>query len=93
MYIQDMSTSSNNRKYIFLTLMAITIVLVGYYFVHYVYPQLSIIGGGAPMVVNNPNLKVETVFKGLRSPTSMDFLAPNDILVLEKDQNTMWLCY
>jgi hypothetical protein len=46
--------------------MAITIVLVGYYFVHYVYPQLSIIRrGGAPMVVNNPNLKVETVFKGL----------------------------
>jgi aldose sugar dehydrogenase len=70
--------------------MAITIVLVGYYFVHYVYPQLSIIGGGgAPMVVNNPNLKVETVFKGLRSPTSMEFLAANDILVLEKDHGTV----
>ena len=61
-----MSTISNYRKYAFLTLMAITIVLVGYYFVHYVYPQLSIIRrGGAPMVVNYPNLKVETVFKGL----------------------------
>ena len=85
-----MSTISNYRKYAFLTLIAITIVLVGYYFVHYVYPQLSIIGGGgAPMVVNNPNLKVETVFKGLRSPTSMEFLAPNDILVLEKDHGTV----
>jgi aldose sugar dehydrogenase len=41
------------------------------------------------MVVNNPNLKVETVFKGLRSPTSMEFLAPNDILVLEKDHGTV----
>ena len=35
---------------------------------------------------NNSNLKVETVFKGdLESPTSMAFLGPNDILVLEKN--------
>jgi aldose sugar dehydrogenase len=41
------------------------------------------------MVVNNPNLKVETVFKGLRPPTSMAFLGPNDILVLEKNEGTV----
>jgi glucose/arabinose dehydrogenase len=41
------------------------------------------------MVVNDPNLKVDAVFKGLRSPTSMAFLGPNDILVLEKDQGTV----
>ena len=79
--------SISNRKHMILILMGITLIVVGYYFVHSVYPQISIVGGGvgAPMVVNNPNLKVETVFKGLRPPTSMAFLGPNDILVLEKD--------
>ncbi|MGA8914253.1 MAG: PQQ-dependent sugar dehydrogenase [Nitrososphaeraceae archaeon] len=83
--------SISNRKHMILILMGITLIVVGYYFVHSVYPQISIVGGGvgAPMVVNNPNLKVETVFKGLRPPTNMAFLGPNDILVLEKDDGTV----
>jgi glucose/arabinose dehydrogenase len=37
--------------------------------------------------VNDPNLKVEKVFSGeLNVPTSMAFLGPNDILVLEKNK-------
>jgi len=37
--------------------------------------------------INDPNLKVERVFAGdLQIPTSMAFLGPNDILVLEKKQ-------
>ncbi|HJT48580.1 MAG TPA: PQQ-dependent sugar dehydrogenase [Nitrososphaeraceae archaeon] len=40
---------------------------------------------GGP-TLNDPNLKVEQVINtGLRSTTSMAFLGPNDILVLEKD--------
>jgi len=43
-------------------------------------------GEGPKIMVNNSNLKVETVFKGdLESPTSMAFLGANDILVLEKN--------
>jgi hypothetical protein len=43
-------------------------------------------GEGPQIVENNSNLKIETVFKGdLESPTSMAFLGPNDILVLEKN--------
>src|SRR5919199_91350 len=38
-----------------------------------------------PTIAKDPNLKVELVAQGLRSPTSMAFLGPNDILVLEKD--------
>src|SRR5919202_6829781 len=38
-----------------------------------------------PTVLKDPNLKVELVTQGLRSPTSMAFLGPNDILVLEKE--------
>jgi aldose sugar dehydrogenase len=34
--------------------------------------------------VHDPNLKVELVTKGLNSPSSIAFLGPNDILVLEK---------
>src|SRR5919197_3930906 len=39
--------------------------------------------------VNDPNLKVEQVYTGLRFPTKMAFLGPNDILVLEKDNGTV----
>ena len=43
-------------------------------------------GEGPKIVENNSNLKIETVFKGdFESPTSMAFLGPNDILVLEKN--------
>ncbi|HYZ49941.1 MAG TPA: PQQ-dependent sugar dehydrogenase [Nitrososphaeraceae archaeon] len=44
---------------------------------------------GALPTVNDPNLKVEKVFEGLRFPTKMAFLGPNDILVLEKDNGTV----
>ncbi|HEY6885249.1 MAG TPA: PQQ-dependent sugar dehydrogenase, partial [Nitrososphaeraceae archaeon] len=45
---------------------------------------------GPKIMVNNSNLKIETVFKGgLKLPTSMAFLGPNDILVLEKDNGTV----
>ncbi|HYY50715.1 MAG TPA: PQQ-dependent sugar dehydrogenase [Nitrososphaeraceae archaeon] len=39
--------------------------------------------------VNDPNLNVEKVFEGLRFPTKMAFLGPDDILVLEKDNGTV----
>jgi aldose sugar dehydrogenase len=42
-----------------------------------------------PTIAKDPNLKVELVTQGLRSPTSMAFLGPNDILVLEKDSGTV----
>ncbi len=35
--------------------------------------------------MNDPNLKVEVVAKGLQIPTSMAFLGPDNILVLEKN--------
>ena len=39
--------------------------------------------------LRDPNLKVETVATGLDFPTSMAFIGPNDILVLEKDKGTV----
>jgi len=39
--------------------------------------------------MNDPDLKVDTIFRGLNFPTSMAFLAPNDILVVEKNNGTV----
>jgi glucose/arabinose dehydrogenase len=39
--------------------------------------------------IDDPNLKYEVVASGLRSPTTMAFLGPNDILVNEKLNGTV----
>jgi aldose sugar dehydrogenase len=41
--------------------------------------------GSSQPVINDPNLKIELVSEGLQLPTQMNFIGPNDILVLEKD--------
>lgn len=43
---------------------------------------------GKPTIVDT-NLKVERVFSGLDFPTTMTFIGPNDILVLEKETGTV----
>jgi glucose/arabinose dehydrogenase len=40
-------------------------------------------------VMSDQNLKAELVVNGLKSPTSMAFLGPNDFLVLEKNKGTV----
>jgi aldose sugar dehydrogenase len=40
-------------------------------------------------VVNDSNLKVETIVTGLEEPTSMAFLGPDDMLILEKNKGTV----
>ncbi len=47
------------------------------------YTRATPVTGGP--TVNDPNLKVEVVAKGFQIPTSMAFLGPDDILVLEKN--------
>ena len=37
-------------------------------------------------IIKDPNLKAEVVVSGLKTPTGMAFLGPNDILVIEKDK-------
>jgi aldose sugar dehydrogenase len=44
---------------------------------------------GVPTINNDPNLKIELVAAGLEEPTSMSFLGPDDILVLEKNNGTV----
>jgi glucose/arabinose dehydrogenase len=65
-----------------LTLVLAVIVSIGL-----IHPFDSVIA--QPAVLRAPNLKVELVAQGLRLPTSMAFLGPNDILVLEKEAGTV----
>ena len=52
------------------------------------YPEVGLPSPKGPTILD-PNLKAELVFRGLRYPTSMAFLGPNDILVTEKDAGTV----
>ena len=54
---------------------------------HSVYAAYTIPSpsSGGPTITNDTSLRVETVSTGLVRPTSMAFLGPNDILVLEKN--------
>lgn len=40
-------------------------------------------------LLKDPNLKAEIIFKGIAFPSSMAFLGPDDILVLEKNEGTV----
>jgi aldose sugar dehydrogenase len=61
---------------------------IKYFFTAYAaYTRALPLTGGPSL--NDPSLKVRTVFTGLRGPTSMAFLGPNDILVLEKNKGTV----
>jgi aldose sugar dehydrogenase len=62
----------------------VTIILIGIIILRPFNAALA-----QPTVIKDPNLKVELFVQGLRSPTSMAFLGPNDILVLEKDDGTI----
>ncbi len=74
----------------------LTIILLGtiavenyFHIIHaapHTLPQSAI---GGPTITNDAHLKAELVFKGLKSPTSMAFLGPNDILVLEKNKGNV----
>jgi aldose sugar dehydrogenase len=48
-----------------------------------------IVKTGTPTIIKDSNLMVELVSEGLELPTSMAFLGPNDILILEKDKGTV----
>ena len=47
------------------------------------------IPAAAGPTINDPSLKAEVIFKGLKIPTSMAFLGPNDILALEKNSGNV----
>ena len=80
------SINAKAATWFLVILISVNLIPIGFA-VHSVYGQASF-SGGQP-IVNDPSLKTDLVFQGLQNPTSMAFLGPNDILVLEKDQGTV----
>jgi glucose/arabinose dehydrogenase len=52
------------------------------------YPEVGLPSPKGPTIAD-PHLKAQVIFRGLKYPTSMAFLGPNDILVTEKDAGTV----
>lgn len=71
-----------------LTLISIEDYQDGYYFLSPVYASTTESNTEGP-TIDDPNLVVQPVYQGLKSPTAMAFIASNDILVLEKDEGTV----
>ena len=72
----------------FAILLILNYVPSSYYLANAAYVKATPAANGP--TVNDPALKVERVLSGeLRIPTSMAFLGPNDILVLEKNKGTV----
>jgi glucose/arabinose dehydrogenase len=67
-------------------MISITILaLIGYYY-GYLFPRPDV---EAIESIRPPELDIEVVAEGLEFPTTMDFLGPDDILVLEKNNGTV----
>ncbi len=75
-------------------LLSFILILIFSFLSHLRYAQQDIpgvvasMGNGEPAVID-PDLKIETVTKGLTLPTTMAFVGPDDILVLEKNKGTV----
>lgn len=52
------------------------------------YPESDLPSTIGP-IIKDPSLQIERVFKGLKTPTDMAFLGPDNILVTEKDTGTV----
>jgi aldose sugar dehydrogenase len=63
----------------------IAVILMGVLCIQLLYDDFSF----AAPTVNDSRLEVQTVSAGLRKPTDMAFLGPDDILVLEKEKGTV----
>ena len=72
-----------NLRIILFTILAL-LSFLSIEFIHYYYSAAA-----AEPIVNDPNLKIEIVFKGIEFPTSMIFLDQDDILVLEKNNGVV----
>src|SRR6266487_409698 len=69
------------------TLVLTSFIQTGNYFAYAAYIKAPPSAGGP--TINDPKLKADVVFSGLRLATSMAFLGPNDILVLQKNTGTV----
>src|ERR1051326_27979 len=75
---------SNLRKSILSVVLLMLIVGAVYNYYPSEFALAKIARSRGAINIDDPNLKYEVVAGGLKSPTTMAFLGPNDILVNEK---------
>jgi aldose sugar dehydrogenase len=75
--------------FLFTILILNIIPIIHFTYAQQEFPTILTTSQGAPNVIEDPNLHVELVSDGPELPTSMAFLGPDDILVLEKDKGTV----
>src|SRR3954471_24542378 len=71
--------SFKRRTLVTVVIASLAIIIPVIYLIHN-----SSTASAAPSITKDPKLKVETLAKGLSSPTSMAFIDTSNILVLEK---------
>jgi glucose/arabinose dehydrogenase len=64
-------------------------IIAGFFVFIFMLYSNDLVFAQAPPTVHDERLQVSQVVNGLKLPTAMDFLAPDDILVLEKDNGTV----
>ena len=82
----------NNLIVVFLFVSVFTLISIGGYHSEYsfssAYAARAKVSPDGP-IITDPKLVTQVVYQGLRSPTAMEFLGPDDILILEKGQGTV----
>ena len=68
--------------------MILQIIMI-FFAVALVFTSGNLINALSTPKVKDDRLKITPLVTGLKLPTAMDFLAENDILVLEKDNGTI----
>ena len=96
--IENENKSKLSMIILFTSLILASMLLAGYYCFDYANAQTTRATSMPPplqsaatssITIKDPNLKAKMIFTGLRYPSSMAFLGPNDILVLEKNAGTV----
>ena len=84
--------SSLTFSFFFVTILIITssfLMILTPHAYFYANAYTKAVPAAAGPTISDPNLKAEVVFKGFHIPTSMAFLGPNGILVLEKNSGNV----
>jgi aldose sugar dehydrogenase len=86
-------------RIVLLSILVLTFIFISYYYSYLLLPSASAstyvptlsynTDEGTPSIISDATLKVEEIVTGLDLPTTMAFLGPNDILVLEKNKGTV----
>lgn len=88
--IENKNKSKLSMIILFASLILASMLLAGYYYFDYASAQTTRATSTPPplqsaatssITIKDPNLKAKMIFTGLRYPSSMAFLGPNDILV------------